>query len=934
MPTRNRKRAVLVSVRGVILVLLAVILQVGGVLGPLESLLYDERVRHCQGDQPQPAAALVHLDVDDNALNYIGHWPWPPEKLARIVDEIALAKPKVLAMDVIFAEAKGVVYARNDSKGVDEDQMLADAFGRLGCAVLPVSLTLEGEKRPSELRSRLLPLLIANPELTRAQCAELLRSSGLTDADLDRDPTDPFVKIQESAFYERIWRAMPPPDAPAPDPALLKHQLLAHADPLLTDTYLGQLFDEQYAQVIRERAMLRFMLPMSAAGRTPLLQGVDQREKTPILPMANAAAYSGFVDDLPETVEGTVRSVPLFARYRDRIVPHIGLVAACAVLGVDVRNVRLSDSWLTIPAAPGRAEVKVPVSVRDSAVVGEVGSVMEVPLFGRPRDWKTMYDVPRHQLPVRQVSIIQVWQACQTLDKIAINEASTDQTLVSAIALSDYDAAKAYQASPLVGEAKRQKIADQLNILNPYITYQMGSAENVERAKLYRRELPLLLLQTQKLREQLASVRGGLYAQLHDRAIFFGGTATGVDLKPTSLFGPTPGVMIHGAVCNAILTGKMWRQSSGELGMEITALLGLVTLLLVSLLSPGWAFMLSLLLGGGYLAINGYVLFARDNLIVAAAGPLLAVGLVWAGMTLGNYLTERTEHARIARRFRSYVDPQVVDFVQANPNQVRFDGEQRELTIGFSDLAGFTTLTDQMGEKVVPLLAEYVGEMVPIIRGQQGTFDKQIGDGLCFFFGAPRPDANHAFHAVKTALDMHAALARFNQTLSGRGLATLGMRIGMATGDVIVGDAGPPNASSYTTLGGTTNLAARLEPVNKLFGTRTLITQRTLDLMHGEFLTRPIANIRVAGKLNCVVVHEPLCLIADAADRDREISKCTSDVFEAYRVADFARCIQAAKQLEDKFGPSKFARYYLHLAKHPPADLSDMCDGQIVLTEK
>jgi adenylate cyclase len=349
---------------------------------------------------------------------------------------------------------------------------------------------------------------------------------------------------------------------------------------------------------------------------------------------------------------------------------------------------------------------------------------------------------------------------------------------------------------------------------------------------------------------------------------------------------------------------------------------------------PGPAFTASAALALGYLALNGYILFARDNYIVSAAGPLVAVAMVWGGMTLGNIITERADRARITRRFRSYVDPTVVDFYVNNPDHQRFDGERRELTIGFSDLAGFTTLTDQMGEKVVPLLAEYVGEMVPIIRGHRGNFDKQIGDGLCFFFGAPIPDDQHALHAVQTALDMHAALAKFNQLLKDRDLPPLGMRIGIATGDVIVGDAGPPSASSYTTLGGTTNLAARLEPVNKLFGTRTLITARTVDLMHGEFLTRPIANIRVAGKLNCVVVHEPMCLIADATDHDRKLADCTEKVFHAYRQADFAACIHAARQLEEAFSHSKFARYYLHLAENPPADLSDLSDGQIILTEK
>ena len=150
-------------------------------------------------------------------------------------------------------------------------------------------------------------------------------------------------------------------------------------------------------------------------------------------------------------------------------------------------------------------------------------------------------------------------------------------------------------------------------------------------------------------------------------------------------------------------------------------------------------------------------------------------------------------------------------WVLAHPEQGRFDGQVREMSMGFSDLAGFTAMTEKLREKAVPLLAEYMGRMIPAIRAQKGYVSKLMGDGIYFFFGAPVPNEHHATDAVAAVLGMHAALAELNEELKARGMPTLGMRIGVSTGSVVIGDAGPSDASDYTALGDPVNLASRLE---------------------------------------------------------------------------------------------------------------------------
>ena len=974
MRTRNRKRIVLATVRGAVLVVIAVTLHAGGYLTRLEAILYDARARSCQARRPPPAP-LVHLDVDDDSLQIIGHWPWPPATLARILDEIRLAGPRVLAMDVIFVEPVGVSYDQH-GHATDQDAELAAAVRRLGKVLLPVSLNFDPVGTPARVRRLALPLLVADPERTREQVAALLANDGVTDADFDRDPADSFLQLRQAAMYERVWReiaaaaathpATAPTTAPAttapavdqlPDADAIRRRILSHADPLAGDvgadvfqSTIGKVFQQAYDQASRQWVMVRFTRPAGPAGGPPVLAA--SREMAPIVPLGLVAAHSAFIDLLPEAAEGTVRAVPLLAQYRGRVYPQMGLATACAFLGVDARDVRLTDTTLTIPR-PGGTDIVVPVSVRESSAVGSVAALMNVPMFGRPGDWATMYDPPDYRRTAHHLSVDAVWQVCQTTDRLAQDEATGNDRVVQWFARRDEDKAVRYRTAPAAGDELTRRIHEVLDgtpgnddALTTYVAnLRDGIAKNPDLAAALRgdladmsqleRSLRVLLDQRSGLDAQLAQQRAALRATLHDQAVFFGGTATGLlDLRPTSLFPECPGVVVHGAVFNAIVTGKMWRRAPTWVGVAVTLAAAVATLLLVLLLPPGWAFAGSALLGTGYLAVNGWVLFARHDLIVDAAGPVVGVAVVWAVMTLTNYLTEVRDAARIRRKFRAYLDPKVVDYYQEHPEKENIRGESRELTIGFSDLAGFTTLTDQLGERVVTLLGDYVAKMIPVIRACDGTFDKQIGDGLCFFFGAPYPSEAHAGQGVRTALAMHLALAEFNQRLADRGLTTLGMRIGLATGHVIVGDAGAANAASYTTLGGTTNLAARLEGANKNFGTRTLITARTVELLGGAFLCRPIANLRVAGKLSCTVVYEPLCAVADATDADRRLADLTTAVFDTYRRGDFAACRAAIGALELAFGKTKLTALYAERAAGNDPNSEDHCDGQIVLTEK
>jgi adenylate cyclase len=350
------------------------------------------------------------------------------------------------------------------------------------------------------------------------------------------------------------------------------------------------------------------------------------------------------------------------------------------------------------------------------------------------------------------------------------------------------------------------------------------------------------------------------------------------------------------------------------------------------------ALLLSTALLAAYASINALFLFDSRNLVLPAAGTVTAVALCWSGLTLARFIIESRERRRITQRFSNYVDPALVDYVIENPEQVQLDGKVREMTVVFTDLAGFTTISEKLREKTVPILNEYMSLMVPIIREHSGYWDKFLGDGIMFFYNGLAPIADHAIRAIDTAMEMQIVTQRFNARLRERQLPNVAMRAGISTGEMVVGDAGSKDAvhraNNFTVLGDAVNLGARLEGANKPIGTKILINGRTAELSEGKFLLRPIGNVRVVGKLEGVQLFEPLCRLETATDDQKRIVEFATTIVESFADADFDKCVCTARKMEEELGSTKFSQFYMRLARehidHPTNDF----EGQIVLSEK
>jgi adenylate cyclase len=237
--------------------------------------------------------------------------------------------------------------------------------------------------------------------------------------------------------------------------------------------------------------------------------------------------------------------------------------------------------------------------------------------------------------------------------------------------------------------------------------------------------------------------------------------------------------------------------------------------------------------------------------------PGLAVGLAFVGQLAWEYFVEGREKRQVKRLFSRYVPRDVYDQLMADPDRAALGGRRRIMTVLFSDVRGFTAMSERATpEEVVGQLNEYFSRMVDVLFAHRGTLDKFVGDMVMGLFGAPLDDDEHAEHAVQAALAMTRALDDLNRGWAAAGRPVLDIGIGISTGEMVAGNIGSQSIMSYTVIGDTVNLGARLESLNKDYGTRIIISEATRSALKGQYDIRPLGEVTVKGKSRAVTIYE------------------------------------------------------------------------------
>ena len=358
-------------------------------------------------------------------------------------------------------------------------------------------------------------------------------------------------------------------------------------------------------------------------------------------------------------------------------------------------------------------------------------------------------------------------------------------------------------------------------------------------------------------------------AVFRDKLVFVGASAAGLfDAFETPFaHGRMPGINVHAAVADDILSNRFMR--AGGNGVRLTSVLGaaLVVGIVAALVPAWWATGITMLLLAG-LAWIGTATFAAGYWLNLTQ-PVLASSVALFGGVGYQFFVEGREKRKMKRLFGQYVSRDVFDQLVAHPELARLGGQRRDMTVLFSDIRGFTTLTEQgRPEEVVGMLNEYFSRMVEIVFRHHGTLDKFVGDMVMALFNAPLDDPDHADHAVRAALEMIEELQALNERWQAAGkFAGLDIGIGVNTGSMIAGNIGSDAVMSYTVIGDAVNLGARLESLNKQFGTRIIISEATRERLTGQYTCRPLGDVVVKGKTQPVAIFE-VCGHREAAAND------------------------------------------------------------------
>jgi adenylate cyclase len=421
-----------------------------------------------------------------------------------------------------------------------------------------------------------------------------------------------------------------------------------------------------------------------------------------------------------------------------------------------------------------------------------------------------------------------------------------------------------------------------------------------------------------------------------DKIVFVGFTAPGLfDLKPTPISSVNPGMAIHATLVANLLHGDFRVRISPAMALALAAGIAVLTGITVMLVPTLWHLALLTL---GY--AGGLILFIAFAFLenVWVDGILLAsnLGLAFAMSAAFSYATEGRQRRQIKQVFSHYMSDLLIQDLLRNPDKLRLGGEKRVLTVFFSDLAGFTTLSEKLSpEEVVTLLNRYLTAMTNIILDSGGLIDKYEGDAIMAFWGAPLTQEDHALRACLAALDNQTRLAELRQEFMKMGLPPVHARIGINTGDMIIGNMGSNQRFDFTVIGDSVNLASRLEGVGKEYGTRIIVSEDTYRQASEGVEVRELDLIRVKGKEMPVRIYELLARKGKLDETGQKVQDLFGQGLSCYRRQDWSEAIshfQRILALATEDGPAKtFIKRCQEFMQTPPPEA---WDGVYRLTSK
>jgi len=414
--------------------------------------------------------------------------------------------------------------------------------------------------------------------------------------------------------------------------------------------------------------------------------------------------------------------------------------------------------------------------------------------------------------------------------------------------------------------------------------------------------------------------------QLAGRVAIVGTTAPGLmDLRSTPVGAAYPGVEIHANLISGMLDGAIKHKPPYILGADVLLVLlaGGVMVFLLPMLSPLRATLVGLVVLVLLVSVN-FAFWHGANVVLPLASGAIAVLLLYAmNMSWGYFVESRTKR-QLTGLFGQYVPPELVEEMSRDPENYSMAGRKAELTVLFSDVRGFTTISEGLEpDELASLMNQYLGAMTVVVRKYRGTLDKYIGDAIMAFWGAPVEDTEHARNAILTGLEMHVALTELNKDLAAKGWPVLKIGVGINTGPMTVGDMGSPVRQSYTVMGDAVNLGSRLEGITKQYGVGLLVGEGTRELVKKEFVFRELDRVRVKGKEDPVGIYEPVGEEGKVGKEELDEIKLWNQALRLYRSQEWDQAeimLINLQKISQRYLYDLYIKRIEHLRKEPPGE--------------
>jgi len=418
---------------------------------------------------------------------------------------------------------------------------------------------------------------------------------------------------------------------------------------------------------------------------------------------------------------------------------------------------------------------------------------------------------------------------------------------------------------------------------------------------------------------------------LNDKIILFGASAPGLlDLRTTPLEPAYPGVEVHANIIQGILDGRILHAPGYTKGFEfiLVCFIGLLltfTLPMLSALYSTLVFLASIVLLIG----SNFYAWTNAQLVLPVASPVLLVVLLFAlQMTYGFFIESRGKR-QLAHLFGKYVPPELVNEMSRKMEEITLDGEIREMSVLFSDVRGFTTISEGLEPKeLTDYINAFLTPITSVIHENRGTIDKYMGDAVMAFWGAPLEDEQHARHALDAATGIVERMKALREEFTEKHWPEIYVGVGVNTGNMNVGNKGSEFRVDYTVLGDSVNLGSRLESLTRVYGVDIITSEFTRHAVP-EYEYRELDRVRVKGKDRSVTIYEPLGLIETVSKEDRKLLKQFHIGIKQYRAQNWdaaERELLGLSQLEPE---RQIYRIYLdritYFRDNPPGENWDGC---------